>query len=191
MRRHVMVDLETLGLKPGCPIVSIGAVCFINAPINKNTNFYITILPKSRANIMDRPDESTLKWWEEQSVEARAEVFDNPISVDILDALPKFKQFLQQLQVYSEDEIVIWGNGASFDEPILAEAFKRAGIALQWSFRNSMCFRTLKELAKMYGIELPEFEGVKHNALADAVYQAKCANTVFNFLDHAVEDATK
>lgn len=191
MKRHVMVDLETLGLKPGCPIVSIGAVVFMNAPEFRDNLFYCTIAPESQYDIMDSADQSTLNWWNKQSEEAKAEVFNNPNSIDIVAALHRFRSFLEQLQVTSQDEIVIWGNGASFDEPILLEAFTRTLVAIQWNYRNSFCFRTLKMLAEMYNIELPTFEGIKHNALADARYQAQCALRVFNTLDHFAESSLK
>lgn len=180
MKRHVMLDLETLGTKPGCPVISIGAVIFINAPEYRNDKFYVSITPKSQEGLMDAPDPETLIWWSKQSKEAQDAVFNDPLAMDIIEALHRFKNFLRSFLINAEDEIIIWGKGATFDEPIIKEAFDRCLIPIDWTFRNSLCYRTLEEMAKMFNVELPEFKGVKHNALADAYHQAECAKIILS-----------
>lgn len=174
---HVMLDLETLGTKPGCPILSIGATTFLTpAP----TSYYL-VIQEGQAK-MDNPDPDTIAWWAKQSEEARAEVFNNPNALHIYDALITFNNWLVALKQTPEDRIIIWGKGATFDEPILQEAMKRYGITPVWTFRDSMCFRTLAEVGKMCFVSDPEFQGARHNALHDAEHQAVWAEDIFKHI---------
>jgi inhibitor of KinA sporulation pathway (predicted exonuclease) len=62
----------------------------------------------------------------------------------------------------------IWGNGAAFDNTILAAWFKH--FNLPWDFRKDRCYRTVKNMFP--GVPY-QFVGTKHNALADATNQAE------------------
>jgi len=64
----------------------------------------------------------------------------------------------------------VWGNGADFDLPILAAAYKAAGGPPPWKPYNGRCYRTLKNLAPSIKLER---QGTHHQALDDAVCQAK------------------
>jgi exodeoxyribonuclease VIII len=62
----------------------------------------------------------------------------------------------------------VWGNGATFDNVILSNAYKAAGLERPWGRFGDRCYRTLKNLhpdVKMHRI------GEHHHALADAVTQ--------------------
>lgn len=178
---NVMLDLETLGTKPGCKILSIGASLFGSYMPPESVDSYFDakcLSHESYQAMMDEPDPATVKWWNEQNKEAKQVL--NPIYAISLDtALISFNRFINQLQQHCT-KLRIWGNGATFDVPVIEEAMRRYVITPAWTFRDSMCFRTLKELGKMYGIEEPVFTGVKHNALADACHQAKWADKIFN-----------
>lgn len=187
MKHHVMLDLETLGTKPGCPIISIGAVVFATGDDWYFKQFYTSILPNSQER-MQVPEQATLAWWDKQPEEARAEVFNNVNSIPLYQALIRFVSWTDEVvKLDPADEIVIWGKGATFDEPIIAEALKRYDHATPWTFRDSMCFRTLIEVGKMAGITEPVFEGVKHNALSDAMHQAKWADKIMRELHLSVK----
>lgn len=177
---NVMLDLETLGTKPGCKILSIGASCFgPYIPQSEDIYYNIKVLNASpHQSLMDDPDPDTVKWWNEQSEEAK-QVLTPAYGRDIREALVLFNSFIYNLKQRCT-KLRIWGNGATFDVPVLEEAMRRYGIKPEWTFRDSMCFRTLKELGKMYGIEEPTFTGVKHDALADACHQAKWADKILN-----------
>lgn len=182
---HVMLDLETFGTKPGCPILSIGASLFKLLPASEvinRTAVHFSVAIQEDQERMDGPDPATIVWWKEQSEEARIEVFNSPNAIHIADALPLFSGWLNSLKGNVDDRIIIWGNGATFDEPILKEAYRRYNMEPVWTFRDSLCFRTLKELGKIAGISEPEFTGVKHTALADAAHQAKWADLIFKEL---------
>lgn len=175
---HVMLDLETLGTKPGCPVIAIGAA--VIAPLQNYTfkDFYFDVTVNIAQARMDEPDPDTIAWWDKQEQEARDQVFNNPNSIYLSEALNKFNSFLLQLKTVPEDRIIVWGKGATFDEPILVEAMKRYELTPVWTFRDSMCFRTLAELGKMLNIPEPEFLGVRHRALDDAIHQANWARLI-------------
>lgn len=64
---------------------------------------------------------------------------------------------------------MIWGNGATFDNMILRNAYLATGQRQPWNFRDDVCFRTVKYLFPLK----KEFQGVRHHALDDARNQAK------------------
>ena len=114
-------------------------------------------------------DPTTAAWWERQSKEAR-----DALLIDqrpLKDALWSFANWWQT--VGGER---IWSHGANFDQPILEAAFVATGFpGGPWSFWNSRCSRTLLDVAqvdtKASGLRR---QGVHHNALADAKFQALC-----------------
>lgn len=164
----VMVDLETLGQGPGCAILSVGATAF-----NPNTgfigsDFYRVVSTPSCRALGLREDISTVEWWGKQSPEAQQVLSDaeaSPHTVsDVLDA------FADYLEGHGGSRAVrVWGNGADFDNAILASLYQRLDKPQPWAFWNSRCFRTLKNLRR---VPAPVRAGVHHNALDDARHQA-------------------
>lgn len=166
----VMIDLETTGTKAGCGILSIGACTF-----DGNHKFYDRIHHSSsiELGLVDDPD--TLAWWARQNPEARMEAFSG--ETHILNALGKFSDWFKRLPADNKN-VFIWGNGADFDQPILQAAFVKAGMKAPWAPFNSRCYRTLKNL--YFGVKAPAFQGIKHNALADAMHQASHAREILS-----------
>ena len=157
MTFETMIDLETLGHKSNAYIIAIGAV---NFSIEKGiiNEFYTSIemVPDDRFSI----DAQTVSFWLQQSEEARKVLFKDP--VDIALALVMFKQFVTGTQG-------VWGNGATFDNVILREAYNRLNVPCPWHFRKDKCYRTV--IGTCPKIELERI-GEHHNALDDAKTQA-------------------
>ena len=158
---HVMIDLETMGTRPSAPIIAIGAVKFdVNATYDE---FYMNIDLESAVNDSHAVvDPKTVLWWMEQSSEARSALFDGKKKV--LTALYEFRDWLKP-----DKPEGVWGNGASFDNTILSETYRRMDLTPPWPFWADRCYRTVKG-------EHPQIEmertGVHHNALDDAKSQA-------------------
>ena len=74
---HVMLDLETLGTKPGCVIRSIGAVVFTLDGV-LGAQFYANIDKQSCVDAGLTVDPATEAWWAGQSQEARDALLVNP-----------------------------------------------------------------------------------------------------------------
>lgn len=178
---NIMIDLETLGTKPGCKILSISAVTFNAAQYRGNygrDSFDAAVMISLQDQL--KTDQSTLDWWQKQSKEAYDAVFNNSKAIRLTSALEIFSSWLTAF-VDEGCTPILWGNGASFDCPVLAEAYRIYGYEVPWNFRNERCYRTL--LAEFgHLINKPEFEGVKHNSLADATYQANVAELIFKEL---------
>ena len=161
-KTNVMVDLETLGTKPGCKVMAIGATVFSQDGLG--STFYRAIKRDGQAPLLEDPD--TLAWWAKQSDEARGRLFGaNVDNVSLHDALEEFTRWLSVLG----DEVLVWGNGADFDNPILSAAYSACGKPQPWGPWSGRCYRTLKNLRP--DIKLKR-QGVYHDALDDALSQA-------------------
>lgn len=164
--KHVMLDKETLAVTADAVIMSIGACRFDlesqgEASID-DTGFYASISIDSNLDAGRRIDESTLIWWMKQSPEAQG-VFTEP-KQSLESALIDFVDWFGNAEF-------IWANGADFDTPMLAHALRHFGIQAPWTF-GSRCVRTYKNLPGMKSVK-PPHNPLKHNALQDAITQAK------------------
>jgi hypothetical protein len=158
---HVMLDLETMGTRPNAPIIAIGAVPFDAKGVY--SGFYCNIDLESAVNEGHAVvDPATVLWWMEQSGEARSSLRGDKRPVHT--ALYEFRTWLKAIDLDG-----LWGNGASFDNVILSETYRRVGIAAPWPFYMDRCYRTMKN---MYPLIKLDREGVHHNAMDDAKSQA-------------------
>lgn len=181
---HVMIDLETLGLKPGCKILSIGARVFTLAAVVQCNAASVHKYFYDRASLVDQGHlttlQSTYDWWMEQSDEARSEAFGGVVLLEVV--LEKFASYLRALSLLGE--VHVWGNSASFDLKILEAAYESYGMAVPWDFRNEECCRTLKNRFKGL-VPMEPFNGTKHNALHDAVHQATHCEKILEYIENA------
>lgn len=159
---HVMIDLETMGTRPNAPIIAIGAVTFdANAVYDE---FYVNIDLESAVRDGGAAiDPETVMWWMKQSDEARAALQVNPKPLRV--ALFEFTRWVKQSEVVTG----VWGNGASFDNIILSETYRRMSMEPPWKFWDDRCYRTVKNMFP--GVKAERF-GTHHNALDDAKSQA-------------------
>lgn len=171
--QDIMVDIETLDTRPSAAIISIGA-CRIDWDNGVVTdNFYQAIRVSSNNSVGRSVSQDTLRWWDKQSPEAQ-KVLTDPDAMDLDIALISFARYLLQFGVkHGLSTVRLWGNGSDFDNVIIADAYSSLGLDAPWRFYNNRCFRTVKDLYSDV-IQPPAREGVHHNALDDAVYQAKC-----------------
>jgi hypothetical protein len=163
MAKHVMLDLETYGTKPGSIILSIGAVTFDMNGLYEE--FYEVIDLKASKAWGFTEDFNTVKWWSKQSQAARKAVFEAETTVLPNSATHSFAAWVKQV-----GGISIWGNGADFDLPLLQAYFDKTGTLWPVAFYNHRCFRTLKTMCPPQEIAKNE---EAHNALADAKWQAE------------------
>lgn len=159
--KHVMIDIETLGTRPGDTILSIGAVKFsVDGGIEEE--FHLTIDAESCKAAGLKAQKSTLKWWGEQSAEARAAAFKGEFSLHV--ALTKLTMWMPPL-----DHAIVWGNGANFDNALVAAAYRAVDMDTPWHYWNDRCYRTI---ASMFMKTRVERVGTGHHALDDAKTQA-------------------
>jgi len=199
MAKHCMLDLETWGTGPDALIISIGAVMFDTADASYMFDVEERVLPMDKVieswdkfHVAIDPctcmksqsiEAGTLMWWMDKD---RREALDSWLGMEKVDfhtALEGFSLWYRAHTVSPDQpinapeqriEIPVWGNASTFDNVILRRAFDMSGITCPWSFRLDSCYRTMRRLFKSSGgvDDLPAFDGVAHNALNDAVYQA-------------------
>lgn len=181
MSVHVMLDLETWGSGPKALPVSIGAVKFDDVSILDRFHVGIDVksLPRDLGCIID-PD--TMLWWmDEERADARREWLALE-KVDIRTALEGFWLWYESTpgdeipldpadapHAYGE-KLPIWGNGATFDNVILRNAYDACGMEYPAPFWKDWCYRTVKNLRP--DIKLQRV-GTHHSAVDDAESQAR------------------
>ena len=157
-KQQCMVDLETLGTRPGDCILSLGAVLFNSSGIT--SEMYMTIDQQSSKAIGMKAQKSTIEWWQKQSPEAQEAAFKGEFSIE--SALTMFSMWLPK-------DTCVWGNGANFDNTLLAAAYRLAKKEVPWKFWDDRCYRTVKSLFPQVKLDRT---GTHHNALDDAKSQA-------------------
>ena len=169
--QNVMLDLETLGTKPGCVILSIGAVSF-NPNTGLGDTFYVEIYGKSCLEAGLTVDPDTADWWETREPRVK-KLLERRGSAGESTNLGKALSMFQAWFLDKGQNVQVWGNGADFDLPILSAAYQKCGFTNPpWQPYNGRCYRTLKNLYP--GVKLDR-TGVHHNALDDARSQAEHA----------------
>jgi len=178
--KDIMIDLETLGTRYNASIIQIGACYF-----DRNTG---EIGPRFKTNIKYDPamgdkftvDYGTIAWWFSQEEAARASLLEAP--VDLITAIGKLTEFLniggEEEEIVRKD-VQIWCH-ATFDMPILVNAYSTLDMKFPISFRNMRDIRTVMDLAKHYS-EAPRV-GTHHDALSDAMFQAKYVSEAMQIL---------
>lgn len=162
----VMIDLETMGLTPNAAIVAIGAVEFDITTKSLGRKFYVAVDLESSVMSGGVMDPSTVMWWVQQGGEARAALSMGTVPLPV--ALDYFSKWIEGGA--DPDQVRVWGNGAAFDNVVLASAYRNTGLRQPWRFWNDRCYRTVKAQYP----DVPVVRGgTHHNALDDAVSQAE------------------
>ncbi len=164
MYKDLMIDLETLGINPSCPVISLGAIFFDVDTKTLGPSFYMALDVGEQMKYGRIPDASTLKWWLGQSNAAK-QVFKE----EAKPAREVLELFCKWVKANGKG-VNPWGNGATFDISIMENIFKQYEIKCPWLFYNVMDVRTFKRF-RANGKKL-EKSGVNHNALDDAKSQA-------------------
>lgn len=195
----IMLDLETLGTGNNAAIIQIGAVAFnadgengslwTNSPdllasLGQGFRVNVNLAESRHPGIIDA---STVEWWLQQSQEARDSITKTEGRLELGAALEAFVRWLYTVTPKVR-ALRVWSNGPTFDETILRAAFTRYGAPLPLSFRGSRCCRTMIELAELHGWNRKEAasgapqDTTKHDALSDAVFQARGVASQRHFL---------
>ena len=177
--KHVMMDIETLGNKTNSVILAIGA-CYFDpetGEIGETFNRHINV-EDCVASGLDM-DASTVLWWMAQSKGAQSKITQGQkSSISLLHALTLLSDFIG-------GNCQVWGNGATFDNAIVNNAYEKKGLTKPWKFWNDRDVRTIVELGQKIGFDpkrdMP-FDGVKHDALSDAIHQAKYVSAIWQKL---------
>lgn len=186
MTRHCMLDLETLGKRPGCTILSIGACVFTETGLEPGADFHAylelsTQTKYSGAHI----DADTVLWWLGQGEAARAAQCQSP-RLPVGRVLLDFKEWF-----YSNKVDTVWSNGADFDIPILTALFEACGASVPWKYNAGRCVRTIFQLVGKKPGAFGTVNPLAHDALADAKFQAAETAAAMRWLGNQRAGAAK
>lgn len=159
-----MVDIETLGSRPGAVIASIGAVVFTEKDVVSEFECNVSITSAQAKGL--KFDADTILWWMMQSKAAQEATF-TVRAASITDALDGLAHYAEQNRV-----VDYWSHGATFDLVLLNEAALITGATpMVRDFRRARDTRTLYEIT---GVNPRTFmgTGTAHNAVDDARAQA-------------------
>jgi exodeoxyribonuclease VIII len=162
--QDVMLDLETMGNGSNAAIVAVGAIEFDAATNTLGQRFYRVVSLETAVALGGVIDASTVMWWLRQSDEARKDICND--GLPLRQVLAEFSEWLASLG----EGVKVWGNGAAFDNVIMAQAYRRAGMPVPWQYQNDRCYRTVKAMRPDVKMERT---GTHHNAIADATSQAR------------------
>lgn len=178
MTPHLMCDIETLGTRPGAVILSVALVRFSDfASVQVNLNY------TEQQSLGFETDAGTCQWWNELIArEGQA-----PWTAATQGAVPTKPglEFIAQWLAWAAPlgDFLLWCHGATFDAPLLEEAYRRMGLPCPWKFWQVRDTRTLYDLAcinvKDYAVPPP------HVALNDAIAQTRAANAALAILARA------
>lgn len=156
-----MVDIETLGTKPGSAITQIAAVEFCPATFAPSLSFNVHITKESCLKAGLTSDPATLKWLAENNLDKTPEK-----AVPLEEALKLFTTFLRFI-----DANRYWCRGTSFDFPLLEHAYRSCPEVEypKWNYWEQYDLRTVWNLAS------PRSKPAKaaHDALQDCFEQIK------------------
>lgn len=149
--KHIVIDLETLGLSPDSIILSIGAVA-------TNGEKFYTELDWKEQQHHRKVDPATCMWWGQQDKDLC------PIKGETLlyDALNDLSLWLPE----DKESFKIWARGPQFDISLLEHAYGELGLAVPWKYRNVRDVRTALDIIPPQALSEPKR---KHHALDDAV----------------------
>lgn len=178
MKTNVMIDIETLSTEPNAAVLSVAAVS------DTEHQFYcvLDLRPQIYEGRHISPD--TLKWWMQQSEDARDVFQEDDAAKYIGEAYSGLDLLLKKTARAANidpGEIEIWAKPPSFDCTILKTLFETFGLKELWSFRQERCLRTLIKL--LPHVEEPEFVGTPHHALSDAKHQLRYLKALLEELD--------
>jgi hypothetical protein len=185
--RHAMVDIEALGNGAQGAVVSIGAVWF--NPLNEEPcgepKFKVNIRFQSALDSGAKVSGDTLRWWLEQSQEARAALF-RPPPIDERAGLEAFRVWYKVMECQA-----IWSHGSNYDLRLLRHAYERHGVRPPWHYRDEMDTRTLfRTLGMVRQGLVPDWPSNQrpHDALEDAICQVTAVQSALKKLKARYED---
>ena len=173
---QVMLDTETLGTRQDSAFISIGACLFdpntgeIGETVYQNIDWDDALKKRGITG-------ATIKWWLRQSKEAQNRVCapGKPLK----EVLKNFGRWFRE----GDPERRVWGNGATFDVSLMENAYLAEFGVTPWAHWNVRDVRTIMDVgSNLFNKADIPFEGTQHDALADAIHQAKYVSKMWQLL---------
>lgn len=133
---HLMLDIETLGTKPGCVITQIACIPFTEDGPGPESTWFRANIDITTYGHNFHIDAATLKWAIEKGVPI---LRDNQIDAAL--ALLDLANFIAR-RVKDDNRVKIWANSPTFDCEILEAAWRRFDIQVPWHYWHCLDYRT-------------------------------------------------
>ncbi len=179
--KHLVVDIETMGGPPKGALISIGACYFDIRTGTIGAQFSVNIDLRSSVMRGMETDDRTIEWWHQPSNAEALELTKIDV-VSLPEALMQFMNWIAE----NRKQPMMWGNGSSFDNVILDEAFKICDLPFPSHYRQWRDMRTwTQELGKdLLGLNKKDFSHLEedwqaHVALDDAIRQARIISEIY------------
>ena len=166
-----MLDLESLGTRPDCAILTLGAVKFDEyTPGSFGDSLYLRIDVDEQLALGREVQEDTLTWWSNQAEDVREEALGEGNRVSLTE-------MYRQLNRFCVGATNIWCQGTAFDIVILENIYRQMGWPTPWQFWQ---IRDSRTLFGVHGDPREKNKAGLHNALEDCVSQAQGVQQIFH-----------
>jgi len=184
--RHISLDIETAGSRPGSAVLSIAAVDFWpQTPENPIAKRFFRVIDLWDSLMVGLTvDQDTLNWWMQQDKRARDRAQTDRGRVSVFEALQDFEAYLGGT---ASKDTRIWAKGPDFDVVMMAEVYRKTGRRIPWSYRRVRDVRTIMALT---GGQVKEDKAnrIEHDALDDALMQAEAVVKAYSLLGLSLEN---
>lgn len=168
--RHLMIDIETLGVEHDAIMIQLAGVFFDPETGVMGEEFCQNIDAKSCQALGFTTTESTINWWKKQDPVIIEQLKQNKKSIQ--ETMEDFSKFIGDRY-----DLIIWSH-ATFDFVIVQNYLKKLKVG-HFIFKNARDIRTLVDLADL---NLNDYDWSKktHNALDDCKFQVSYCMDALN-----------
>jgi len=168
-----MLDLESLGTRPDCAILTLGAVKFDPFEVDRfGDGLYFRIDVNEQLELGREVQEDTLEWWGRQAEDVREEALGETGRISLTDMYQQLNRFLVGVGN-------IWCQGPAFDIVILENIYRQMGWPTPWQFWQ---IRDSRTLFGVHGDPREKNKAGLHNALEDCISQAQGVQEIYHRL---------
>lgn len=182
---HLMLDIETLGVRPSARVIEIGWATFdpFGNGVLKSGSVAVDVGSQAYGTI----DAGTVDFWLKQPDGSRL-ALAKAKKVSIREAIELLDKELSPWGQFTG----VWSHGPAFDVTILQGHYDRLGRGMPWSYKAVRDTRTLAEACKLVLGHVPEYpriaEGADHTGEADSVNQAVWVQRMYSALHNDSDD---
>ena len=168
----IMLDLESLGTRPDCAILTLGACKFDPFSDRFGDSLYFRIDVDEQLALGREVQEDTLAWWSNQAEDVREEALGegNRVSLETM---------YRDLNRFCVGVDNIWCQGPAFDIVILENIYRQQGWPTPWQFWQ---IRDSRTLFGVHGDPREKGKAGLHNALEDCISQAQGVQLIYRNL---------
>lgn len=154
-KRHLVLDLEFLALKPNAAITEIGIIDLLT-----DQQLYLQINPHEQREDFAQ-DPGTIEWHLKRDPNYLINLAHTGVRPDY--AAGTLHNWLNQVKANSGKDLVIWCQGTDCDIPIIVNFLRHYQYNLPWEYLNVRDIRTLAALFPHV-----EYKKGNHSAIEDA-----------------------